>query len=103
MAKTAYFKAHFWKGLILKQSLKKTDLLSSTENAVCVTGVRKVSDGGRKLSDGVTKVLDGGRDFSDGVSDIVRKYPEYILKDSCRAQSIFKRLLAGGLCGTYGN
>ena len=76
---------------------------------------RKVSDGARKVSDGVIKVSDGVRKTSDGarkVSDGFRKYPEYILKDSWCAQSIFtktrsaprvyfERLLAGGLCGTY--
>ena len=80
-------------------------------------GVRKVSDGVGKVSDGVGKVSYGIRKMSDcamKVSDGVRKCPEYILKDSWRAQSIFykappaprvyfKRLLAGGLCETYGN
>ena len=78
--------------------------------------VRKVSDGVGKVSDGVRKVSYGIKKSSDGarkVSDGVRKCPEYILKDSWRAQSIFqktppvprlyfKRLLAGGLCETYG-
>ena len=71
-------------------------------------GVRKVSDGVGKVSDDVGKVSNGARKVSDGV----RKCPEYILKDSWRAQSIFlktppaprvyfKRLLAGGLCDIY--
>ena len=52
------------KGLLLNQGM-----INSTENAVGVTGVRKVLDG-------VTKVSDGGRDVSDGVgklSDGARK------------------------------
>ena len=70
--------------MTIVEGLKKADLLSSTENAVGVTGVRmvsygvrnvshmvgsrwKVSGGGTKVLDGVTKVLDGGRDLSDGV------------------------------------
>ena len=79
--------------------------------------VRKMSDGVGKVSDGVGKVSYGIKKSSDGarkVSDGVRKCPEYILKDSWHAQSIFsktppaprvyfERLLAGGLCGTYGN
>ena len=55
---------------------------------------RKVSDCARKVSDGVGKVSDGIKKMSDGarkVSDGVRKCPEYILKDSSHAQSIFNR------------
>ena len=53
---------------------------------------RKVLDGVRNVSDDVGKVSDGVRKTSDDsrkVSDGVRKCPEYILKDSSRAQSIF--------------
>ena len=36
-----FSKAYFSKGLILNEGLKKTDLLSSTENAFDVPGVRQ--------------------------------------------------------------
>ena len=73
-------------------------------------GVRNVSDGVEEVSDGVRKTSDDSRKVSDGG----RKCPEYIFKDSWHAQSIFSKtppaprvyfeiLLAGGLCGTYGN
>ena len=78
--------------------------------------VRKVSDSIGKVSDSVGKVSYGIKKSSDGarkVLDGVRKCPEYILKDSWRAQRIFykappaprvyfKRLLAGSLCDAYG-
>ena len=49
-------KAYILKGLKLNQGLKKADLLNSTENAVGVTGVKKVSYGVRKVPDGDRKV-----------------------------------------------
>ena len=68
----------------------------------CRMGLGRFQMASRMVSDDARKVSDG-----------VRKCPEYILKDSWRAQSIFqktppvprvyfKRLLAGGLCDTYG-
>ena len=56
----------FKKKVIYETKAEKADLLSSTENAVAVTGVRKVSYGVRRVSDDVRKVCDCVRKVSDG-------------------------------------
>ena len=50
----------------MRPRCEKADLLSSTENAVAVTGVRKVSYGVRRVSDDVRKVCDCVRKVPDG-------------------------------------